>query len=211
MNGADYRDTYSDTAGAGQFIGINCRQQPVGQKRLLSGIVISATDRPTSIGVQIAESGLVDITNCTIGGGTNSVYLRNSSGVSIRDSILVAQFYFQNNNNCFIDGNRIDNGIDYSNTSKTLSNNWGVNSPGTHESTATRGRLLISMPANATSGTVSIPNPIANAKYAIVQQHLDPIDKSDVISLSGNTITLTRAAPSTAFQIDAIVEYSIVY
>lgn len=195
-----------DAAGTGQFIGINLGSQPVGNKRVIRSVQLAATDRDGSIGVQAVNVGLVDLTNSQVLGGTYSLYVSGSSSMNVRDNILGGQLYFHNNTNCNVDGNRIDGGIDYQNTPKHLGNNWGAN-----QGTSTRGRLLISMPANATSGTVSIPNPIANAKYAIVQQHLDPIDKSDVVSLSGSTITLTRSVPSTAFQIDAIIEYSIVY
>lgn len=192
--------------GTGQFIGINLGAQPVGNKRVIRSVQLAATNRAGSIGVQAINAGLVDLTNSQVLGGTYSLYASNSNSMNVRDNILGGQMYFHNNTNCNVDGNRIDGGIDYQNTSKHLGNVWGVN-----QGASTRGRLLISMPANATTGTVSIPNPIANAKYAVLQQHLDPIDKSDVISLAGNTITLTRAAPSSAFQIDAVVEYSIVY
>lgn len=200
----------ADAGKTGQFIGVNLRNQTVGQLKNLRGLHIIAKDNPINdVGIQLIDGALTNIEGCTMVGGAFSVYLRGSSNISLKDNVLGAKVYFHDNQNCTIVGNRIDAGVDYSNTSGTLSNAWGENS-----GASTKGKLKVTMLPNATTGTVNIPAPIGGggvAKYSVSQLHVDPIDQSDVVSLSGNTITVSRAAPSPAFQIDAIVEYTIVY
>lgn len=196
----------ADVSGTGQFIGINFQSQVVGQPKVVRGV--NVTNRTpaggeTNIGIQAIGSAYLNVTDCNLS-GTYSLYLKNWNTANIIANNLGSPYWFENNQNCITDGNSISSVV-YSNPNGYLTNSWGVN-PGVQ----TFGVAQITMAPSATVSSLSISGLINGAKYGISQEHVDATDKSDTVEIAGNTITVRRAAPSSAFQIDAYVRYRII-